>query len=107
MASQNSQYFDGSTGLPMLLIACLRKPTGILTECTVTTNVSNALNLELVWESLLIADLSVTYVRSPFYCWMLTSFTCFQNFSSKRGQYCCLKPLNLYQLCHARLEADR
>jgi len=40
------------SGLPMFLIARLPKPTGILTECTVTTNVSRALNLEFDCETL-------------------------------------------------------
>jgi len=37
---------------PMLLIAWLPKPTGILTECTVNTNVSKALNLEFYCDTL-------------------------------------------------------
>jgi len=33
-------------GMPMLLIKLLLNPTGIQTECTHTTNVPSALNLE-------------------------------------------------------------
>jgi len=61
------RYAITESGLPLLVIACLPKPTGILTECTVTTNVSRALNLEFDWETfsntlhitLRITDLSV------------------------------------------------
>ena len=39
------------SGLPLLLIARLGNPTGILTERTDTTNMSRALNLEFDWET--------------------------------------------------------
>ena len=44
-------YAITERGLPLLLSACLPKSTDILTECTVTTNVSNALNLKFDWET--------------------------------------------------------